>query len=648
MERAKSTLLSTRTFLLPASLILILFATTAQAQDWQWGKRAQNYTAGVTTDNHGNSYAIWAIGDQANVDGHVIPSHGYTDIGITSFTCDGTYRWTKTTGTVSPDAASAIGADSLGGIYVVGSIGSSNAAPIYIDTVDTLNPTWMKMIILKYDTTGTLQWWRMPEAPSLSGSNLTGAFQLTVEPDGTLHVFCRLEAGTYANGAFDATYPPDQDIYSLQYDKDGNFLNGVHLDVTRPTNYGIIPYGTGLIYDPITTRYYWLGRRYDPYTITFGSTPVTGMNFLACFDSNGNSLWTQKSNDDSFYTWFHGTPAIDDEGNIYGVGASHYNYNGPPDWDGFGGTSFENEMGVWSFPFLVKFDASGNVLYHTNASGTADNSAADVVWYNGKLAVAGQYASGAFDWDGTSLEQTDQYYNEFIAQFDPVTGSVLRIDTLTSSPFVEEHVKSIKADSKGNLFLAGEFYQDIIIAGQTFVKQDGNTDGYLAKLGSSDCSCNLPVVTFNTQSNGPEYTFTFTGSPGTDSVLWNFGNGVLQNGNTVTYQYPATGSFTVCATAYNSCGSAETCQTIMVANAGTAALSATQILVSPNPVEAFLYVDCPAQQVQYSLYTASGALLEADVLTADRRIFMGNLAKGYYLLHITTPDGTVSTFRVVR
>src|ERR1035437_10952072 len=88
------------------------------AQSWQWGKRGGSSDAGsggsdetvidMATDQHGNIYVLSQVMQTGlSVDGHAITGWGYYDILISSFKCDGTYRWSKDLGGNSDDYGTA-------------------------------------------------------------------------------------------------------------------------------------------------------------------------------------------------------------------------------------------------------------------------------------------------------------------------------------------------------------------------------------------------------------------------------------------------------------------------------------------------------------------------------------------------------------
>ncbi len=627
---------------------IILWSSAIQAQQWQWGKRAQNQTREIAIDNKGNTYVLWAIGSQANVDGHPVASNGSTDIGITSFRCDGTYRWTKTIGTTSPDAGFGLATDSLGGVYILGHIGSANVSNIYIDNDDTLAPTMKKLMLIKYDTAGNFLWQRMPEPENITTVTPTTGFNLTVELNGNVHIMCMLAPGSYAGGSFTATYPDDKNIYALKYDKNGNFTGGLHFDVTRPGTAGISPYGFNMMYDPVSTHYYWSGIRYDPYTISFGTTNITGANFLACFSNTGSVLWVQKSNNNAIATGLAGKPATDNAGNVYVAGYSYNDFNGGAG-DGFGAYNFNNTLGVWSFPILVKFSSTGTVLYAVNASGNTDNAARAVAYVNGVVGIAGEYAGGNFEWGGISRGPNNQYYNDFLARFDATTGNVIGIDTLSSAPGVDEYVTTLSADRRGNFYLGGEFTSNIIIAGTSLSKQDGNTDGYIAKFGSANCNCTAPVSAFSRTGSGLVYNFAYTGTTGIDSVVWSFGDGHAATGTTVAHTYTASGTYMVCATAYNGCGTHQSCASLVATGVGIDQRESFRGLkVYPNPARNILFVTGLPSATDYQLFNSLGVIVQRGILPVQQAsIDMKGMVNGWYTLRLQDSKGNNTQVKVI-
>ncbi len=96
----------------PILFFILLLTTTLNAQDWQWirdGGSAANTTeyeqvTDMVTDADRNVYVLSPVGDLGlNIDGNTKFFLGDSggvihDYALASFSCDGTYRWSKIIG----------------------------------------------------------------------------------------------------------------------------------------------------------------------------------------------------------------------------------------------------------------------------------------------------------------------------------------------------------------------------------------------------------------------------------------------------------------------------------------------------------------------------------------------------------------------
>ena len=73
-----------------------------------------------------------------------------------------------------------------------------------------------------------------------------------------------------------------------------------------------------------------------------------------------------------------------------------------------------------------------------------------------------------------------------------------------------------------------------------------------------------PTAAFTSSGISATRNFTYTGTTGLDSVVWNYGDGGHGTGNTSSHTYTTTGVFNVCVTAYSQCGSHTSCSTITI------------------------------------------------------------------------------------
>ena len=98
------------------TILLLLLALSSHSQTWQWGKRGGSTdnlsnTGGnrieevidIVTDSQKNIYVLAPVGQTLlNIDGNPKTNYGdsssKTDFTLSSFSCDGTYRWSKIIG----------------------------------------------------------------------------------------------------------------------------------------------------------------------------------------------------------------------------------------------------------------------------------------------------------------------------------------------------------------------------------------------------------------------------------------------------------------------------------------------------------------------------------------------------------------------
>ncbi len=76
--------------------------------------------------------------------------------------------------------------------------------------------------------------------------------------------------------------------------------------------------------------------------------------------------------------------------------------------------------------------------------------------------------------------------------------------------------------------------------------------------------CPAPGIAFNSTVNGQVATFTDGSNATPVSWYWSFGDGGSDTSQNPVYSYSSAGTFTVCLTAANSCGSATKCDSVVI------------------------------------------------------------------------------------
>ena len=619
--------------------LLTLCSVTAFSQtDWQWGQEVRSNAFHITTDAEGNTYVTWSLEDAYTLDDETFFSNGVHDAALTSFDCDGAHRWTKIIGGTSGDSSWGLATDSLNGVYLLCNVNSSRLVnyELNLDSDTSVISNRKGILLIKYNTDGELQWFKMPEDTVVvnpSDLQLAVALDLFVSPQGDSYVYSKLPMGTYCDESFEATFPGSvndgEDIYMLKYNTEGTFIGADHLGLYYD---GSLFAKSEIIRDYHTGRYYLAGNRNDDDVFIFGGEEVTANNYLVQFDQDGNVNWTISFDDsDSPQTGFRGKPVVDEMGNVYLTG---YSYDG----NSIGDFTFQNSIGSSGFPIVAKIDAEGNVVFASNASGNAAFSGHAITYFNGKVAVTGQWGE-LFSWGDVTGDITDensQGYNVFLTIFDANEDELTpeSFHTLSSPPLGVERSSLITHDPQGNLYVGGQFTSQMYVGDMTLYNQSGTNEGYIAKFGTDTCYCPLPEAAFAIDSiaTQAEYIFAYTGTAEVDSVVWDFGDGTTATELNLEHLFTESGEYTVCVTAYNECGPDSSCITLnALGPVGVRTVDGyAEIAIYPNPARDILTIDNPTPGIRVDIFNSVGQHIQSEILQhSPAQIDVSSLETGF-------------------
>jgi hypothetical protein len=216
-------------------------------------------------------------------------------------------------------------------------------------------------------------------------------------------------------------------------------------------------------------------------SITFGTTILTNsiLNgralFIAKYDSLGNVLWA-KSTGSGYYDEGMGV-TIDADNNIIVTGS-------------FSSASitFDNttltQIGMGDI-FVVKYDASGNVIWAKSAGGSyEDYSNSIIIDKDENILLSGCYYSPVIIWGGdTLINSNTNSPNIFIAKYDRM-GHVLWAKSAGGD--AAEYAQSITTDSNNDIIIAGGYYNMFAIGNDTLINSSNNSfNVFIAKYNSS-------------------------------------------------------------------------------------------------------------------------------------------------------------------
>jgi hypothetical protein len=499
-------------FFLLAALTSLSTQLFAQ-QSWQWGKQggssvledlydeSTEKATSIATDPAGNVYTLSSLFFHKNdvkVDGH--PLVGYNldpnlsrDLVLSSFTCTGTYRWSKVISTNVHDRGIAVKTDSLGGVYVTGFpyVGfihdKRDLGDITVSTDTLITANYKTIYVVKYDTAGRYQWVRTPQSDTIGAWTLSlqnNTLAMDVDGAGNTYVMCYLSAGTYGTGA--QAYQTVKDgVHLLRYNKEGDFLGGIPMDITflagSPPLWGwqLARSAAGKF---VVTG--WGGGVYPH----IGSIPMERSAFVASFSASGNLEWVKQNTvgGPAEITFFR-SPVLDAAGNIFLTGSSTAG-------NGFGPYVFTNPNTTdpMSIPIVLKLSAAGDILWMKWGHSERAFLGAGVLTREGTFVTGGTWFQN-LSWPGSpiSLGPMGQPGSGalFLAHFNSQTGALLQMDTLPHAPDSYTEVQAMATDTRGNIYATGSFAKTLKIGGSTITSNTiGFTDFFVAKYGASNCA----------------------------------------------------------------------------------------------------------------------------------------------------------------
>lgn len=151
-------------------------------------------------------------------------------------------------------------------------------------------------------------------------------------------------------------------------------------------------------------------------------------------------------------------------------------------------------------------------------------------------------------------------------------------------------------------------------------------------------TCPPPEAAFSYTATGKALQFTYTGTAPVSAVLWNFGDGQSGTGMTANHTYSSEGTYSVCATGSNSCGTDSSCQSINVRTLGTDDItSVAGLLLYPNPALQSIIAERAKPGTELGLYDVTGRCLKKITLKQQREVIdVSFLTPGIYTFRVVS------------
>ena len=458
--------------------MISILSVNAQTPNWQWAKSAGGTGSAfgliVSTDAIGNVFMTGYFKSPTITFGTTtLTNAGSNDVFIVKYDATGNVLWAKSVGGAYDERGQSVSTDASGNVFMTGyfisptiSFGTTTLTNTYASNL------YSDFFIVKYDTSGNVLW-----AKSAEGAYDDSGQSVSTDASGNVFITGIYYSPTITFGTttLTKTNPTNNysDIFIVKYDASGNMLwatsaeDGAFNDDGRSVSTDAS--GNVLI----------AGYFASP-TITFGTTTLTNTNsswdiFIVKYDSSGNVLWAKSAGGTAYD--IGNSVSTDAIGNVFMTGI----YYSPTIT--FGITTLTNANNVADI-FIVKYDASGNVLWAKSAEGTwydlSYGVCTDVI---GNVFITGAFYSPTITFGTTTLTNVNAANDIFIVKYD-ASGNVLWAKSAGGTGYDEGY--AVSTDASGNVFLTGNFGSPNINFGTTTLTNTDTTgsfrDIFIAKL----------------------------------------------------------------------------------------------------------------------------------------------------------------------
>lgn len=489
-------------------LFCVIFSLCSTAQTWQWGRRGGGMESlstnsnnlpeevySLATDSNGNIYGLSKVSKtNLNIDGNPKTNYGddtsLADVALFSFTCDGTYRWSKIIGGAGFEDVNNVGVDAQNNVYIAGRFGGAdNIYPQRIDTdfIMTQSPTsdYRLMFIAKFNSEGVMQWIRQPQpvgTSSTDGLTQTASSGFQVDSAGNCYWLTILPPSNYGNGAFIATQP-GANWYVLKYDTNGNLVSGTYLDMQLEVTTGL---SIQFSRNPYNGYYYFSSRRgaASENGVIAGQV-TTKAAFIWCMNPQGQLQWLKESTVAGYYNtikWYNF--AFDPQNNVY-IGGQ---------FTGFTGETFMG-MATMQFnapPFVMKIEATGvsNTAVWVTFPNRAGSPRGAILVKDNEVAIATSGITNPYTWGGQSLvvSEISTGFETVFGRFNKDTGACLSLSRIVGDTGYNDSGTALAVDASGDYILGGAMGHNLTFANNTLTSEGGQSDFFISKFSTTPCS----------------------------------------------------------------------------------------------------------------------------------------------------------------
>lgn len=463
-------------------LSLWLFPITkihGQSFIWARNQSGVNNTYGNASavDKNGNMYVTGHFFGATATFGNITLANitnSFADFYIVKYDANGTVQWARSAGGMNTESGTGVCTDPQGNIIVSGWF----LSPTLTFGTTTLTNTAQYLadiFIVKYDPSGTVIW-----AQGMGGTVDDKALTIAADSKGNSYLSGYFKSSSINFGSIlvnnvNAGY---EDIFLAKFSPSGQIL--------RAKNYGgFSPESIASIAIDRNDNVYLSGS-FSSAIFDFGSGNISSNGsydiFVTKLDSAGACLWTKSSGTAALDIGLG--IAVDQNNNCFVTGY----FKGTT--ISFGSITLTNSGTNTNDEFIVKYDASGNVLWAKNANCTKDDIGYSLaVDAAGNVFQVGSYNNAPITF-GTITQPNRGSDDFFITKYD-ASGNILSVKS--SGGTNNDDALSIAVYQNSDLFITGSYSSFSMALGNDTLSNSNIFQMFITRLRSNTLGISDPM-----------------------------------------------------------------------------------------------------------------------------------------------------------
>jgi hypothetical protein len=475
-------------------LLMLYFPVAAQFPGWSWAKSAggPGFDVGgsITTDASGNVILGGIFKESITHGGTTLVSNGDYDLYIAKYNSAGNLLWVTSAGGEYRDYVNDVATDKSGNIYITGTFWSSSISFGAITLTNAVPNFASNLFIVKYSPSGELLW--------AKGAGISDGFSqgygITTDVVGNVYVTGHFGSTSISFDLINLTNSSSigvssfSDIFIVKYSSfgavlwaisEGGFQNDWYTKITIDDSGNLLVSGL-----------------FDSPSLSFGSFVLTNVSshgffsdvFIAKYSPSGTWLWATSVggiNDENI----HGIDT-DASGNVYVTGRFH------SPTISFGSTTFVNE-GEWDM-FTAKYSPGGILVWAKSIGGTSRQHGWGIATEaSGDVYVIGSFDSDSIKLDSITLTNSGQLYHDVYIVKYSASGNVIWATSFGGEGFDSGSDISIDASGNiyvTGSFSSDVNFGPIILTYEDPLPY--SSEVYLAKIGTINGINNLSLIAY--------------------------------------------------------------------------------------------------------------------------------------------------------